>query len=135
MKFQLARTLAKEFSIRGIEVTKPAQETESIIDSLKISIHVPKVEDSQSFAVCFQIKVTTSTDESLEINCEYWAFFEGEQPLTQEFLDGPFTMINAPAIAYPYLRSFITTTLVSAGYPALYLPTVNFVELAKSQLD
>ena len=77
MKFQLARTLAKEFSIRAIEVTKPVQENESIIDSLKVSIHIQKFEDSQSFAVSFQIKVTTSADESLEIECDYWAFFEG----------------------------------------------------------
>lgn len=41
--------------------------------------------------------------------------------------------INAPAIAYPYLRSFITNALVSAGYPAVYLPTVNLVEIAKQQ--
>ena len=62
---------------------------------------------------------------------DYWAFFESEQELSAEFLESHFTKINAPAIAYPYLRSFITNVLVSAGYPAVYLPTVNFVEMAK----
>ncbi|WP_051168348.1 protein-export chaperone SecB [Marinospirillum minutulum] len=129
MKFQLVKTLAKELSIHSSNSTQLVVNTGLIIDSFKVSVRSSEVKESQGFAVCFQIKLTASLDVNLVISCEYWAFFEGEEPLSKEFLEGSFASINAPAIAYPYLRSFITNTLVGAGYPALYLPTVNFVEL------
>ena len=39
--------------------------------------------------------------------------------------------INAPAIAFPYLRSFLSILTMQAGYPPVMIPSVNFVEFAK----
>lgn len=133
MKFRLTKTLARNFSATAGEPSN-AKETESLaIEQLQISVRAPEQESPKSFAICFEIqaKALVSGGESLAIDCEYWAFFESEQPLNKEQINGPFTRINAPAIAFPYLRSFITNYLVNAGYPALHLPTVNFLELAK----
>lgn len=131
MKFQLVKTQAKEFSLKT-EDNDPSNTQQGLsINSLGVSLRLPELEEAKSFAICFHITATAIIEKQINIDCEYWAFFEANTPLTQEFLDGSFTTINAPAIAYPYLRSFITTLLVNAGYPAMYLPTVNFVELAK----
>lgn len=133
MKFQLVRTLAKQLLVTADEEGTPVSKRQLDIEQLRVNVRVPEQDCPESFAICFEIttRATLNESECLKINCEYWAFFESNQPLTAEFLDGPFTRINAPAIAYPYLRSFITTVLVNAGYAAMHLPTVNFVELAK----
>lgn len=133
MKFQLVRTLAKQLSVTAEEAGTSAAKRQLDIEQLQVSVRVPEQGSPQSFAICFEViaRATLDDSESLNINCEYWAFFESDQPLNDEFLDGHFPRINAPAIAYPYLRSFITTVLVNAGYAAMHLPTVNFIELAK----
>lgn len=54
--------------------------------------------------------------------------FEGSQeglPLDQ------FAQVNAPAILFPYLRETVSNLTARSGHPALLLPTVNFVELAR----
>lgn len=131
MKLQLVKTQAKEFLLqtKALEDIKPQQKIS--INQLNVNLSLPEEEGTTVFAILFKLEATAILEEQLCISCEYWAFFESDSPLTQEFLSSPFTSINAPAIAYPYLRSFITHSLVNAGYPALYLPTVNFVELAK----
>jgi preprotein translocase subunit SecB len=132
MKMTLAKTLAKEFSIKNLEPSHNLKESAELsLISLAVNVHVPNDTNAQAFAISFQVKAVFKGSEYLEIDCDYWAFFESEQELSAEFLESHFTKINAPAIAYPYLRSFITNVLVSAGYPAVYLPTVNFVEMAK----
>lgn len=131
MKFQLVKTQAKEFSLKTEDNDPSNTQQELSINSLGFSLRMPELEETKSFAICFHLTATAIIEEQINIDCEYWAFFEADTSLTQEFLDGSFTTINAPAIAYPYLRSFITTLLVNAGYPAMHLPTVNFVELSK----
>ncbi len=134
MKFKLVKTLAKNFSVCNAEEQFDKVEAPILsLNSLTVKVRVPSDKQAQTFAIHFKVDATLIVSECLSVKCDYWAFFESEQVLTQDFLDSHFTSINAPAIAYPYLRSFITNILVNAGYPALYLPTVNFVEMAKRQ--
>ena len=46
--------------------------------------------------------------------------------VTTETLADTFLQVNAPAIAYPYLRAYVTTICVNSGYTPLLLPPVNF---------
>ena len=134
MNFKLVKTIAKGFSLTSIEEpVNTKEEPELLLTSLEVAVRIPSDEQVRSFAINFTVDATLENIESASVKCDYWAFFETDQVLTQEFLESHFTSINAPAIAYPYLRSFITNILVNAGYPALYLPTVNFVEMAKHQ--
>lgn len=50
--------------------------------------------------------------------------------ITDKFKNGSFPAINAPAIAFPYLRSFLSIITMLSGYPPVMLPSVNFVEFA-----
>ncbi len=84
-------------------------------------------ESEKDFMVLFDIKLSTK-DGSL-INLEYAGFFEADQLITQEFMQSDFPIVNAPAITYPYVRSFISTLTVNAGMQAIILPTVNFKEI------
>lgn len=41
------------------------------------------------------------------------------------------SIVNGPAIMFPYVRETIADLTRRAGFPPLHLPPVNFVELAK----
>ena len=54
-----------------------------------------------------------------------------DKVLDEDFFNEAFARINAPAIAYPFLRAYIANLFVASGYDALMLPTVNFQALAE----
>lgn len=138
MKFQLVKTQAHRFGLQTQAINE-SQTNELQLHSLNVAVRVPEVEVNQEFAICFTLQATALADYKVNIECEFWAVFTSDEPLTAAFLDSHFTSVNAPAIAYPYLRSYISSSLVNAGYPAMHLPTLNFVErsqpLATSQLQ
>lgn len=133
MKFKLVKTLAKKISVNVIDVQEDQELPLGLsLDEMAVNTHVANEEIKKNFAISFQVKSKLNADEAVEVFVDFWAFFESDSELDDKFLNGHFTQVNAPAIAFPYLRSFVTNILVSAGYPAVYLPTVNFVELAKN---
>lgn len=133
MKFKLVKTLAKKISINIIDAQEEQELPLSLsLDEMAVNTHIANEAIKKNFAISFQVKSQLNADETVEVFVDFWAFFESDSELDDKFLNGHFTQVNAPAIAFPYLRSFVTNILVSAGYPAVYLPTVNFVELAKN---
>ena len=60
-------------------------------------------------------------------------YFKTEGAFRDDWLNSDFVRINAPAIAYPYLRSFISQYTLLSGQGAVVLPAVNFVALAEEQ--
>lgn len=59
---------------------------------------------------------------------DFVARFKSEDPITQEFKDSHFPRVNAPAIAYPFLRAFVNNFFINAGYNPVLLPTYNFTK-------
>lgn len=88
-------------------------------------------ESDREFMVLF--KIILHAKDGTAINLDYAGFFEAEEPITQKFMDSDFPIVNAPAILYPYIRSFISTLTMNAGMPAVILPTVNFQALANQK--
>jgi preprotein translocase subunit SecB len=87
-------------------------------------------EDETSFIVRFFITVC-SKEEEFKLDLEYIAFFSSDEPITEEFKNSHFPTMNAPAIAYPFIRSLINTITVNANLNPVILPTVNFQELVR----
>ena len=86
-------------------------------------------DNEKQFIVKFDVKLTS--DDGVSISLEYMGLFETEEKITKEFQEGKFVTVNAPAITFPYLRSFITTFTVNAGLQPVVLPTINFQALAE----
>lgn len=84
-----------------------------------------------SFIVKFELALKSKEGFSFFIN--YVAFFETDQEFDDTFKISHFPLENAPAIAYPFLRSFISTITVNAGYSPVLIPTVNFHALAEQK--
>lgn len=90
--------------------------------------------DDNSFIVKFSLNIS-SKKERYNLDLDYIAFFLAEDEITDDFINSHFPSINAPAIAFPFMRSYISTITVNSGLKPLILPTINFQELAKSQKD
>jgi len=85
-------------------------------------------EESNSFSLIFDV-VIKDKDFDLSINMLF--IFELDDIVTEEFKISDFPKINAPAIAFPYLRAFISNVTLQSGFEPVMLPSINFVELAK----
>lgn len=136
MKFTLAKTIVRTLSLQvgdEVDVEEGKSFEKPLFQVFEVTARYSE-EDSKSFVIVFNLEINLPElgDQSLQL--EFWAFFEADQDIDDEFRNSHFPKVNAPAIAYPYLRSFVTTFLVNAGYSPLYLPTVNFSAIsAQSQ--
>jgi preprotein translocase subunit SecB len=88
-------------------------------------------ENEQNFIVQFEIELHSPRGYTIALT--YIAEFESEDKITDEHHDSPFFSVNAPAIAYPYLRSFISFITLNSGFDTAILPTVNFQAIANEK--
>ena len=56
------------------------------------------------------------------------ALFEAHNVIDDDFKNSLLVKINAPAIAFPFLRSFITTVSVNAGFKPIIIPSINLTK-------
>ncbi len=80
----------------------------------------------KEFSVEFDIKIWQ--DDKISINSKAQSIFVTKEKMSEEFKKSNFTQINAPAIAFPFLRSFVQTLCVNAGIAPIILPSFNFAE-------
>lgn len=125
MQLKLKSNFVKELHI--IE-SEPSQDQRNKIqfdyETLK------NINDNQEFVVIFDFSLYS--DKGYQMNLKHSFTFECDEDLDEDFWNGNFHKVNAPAIAYPYLRAFVSTILLNAGLESVYLPSVNFVEMAKN---
>ncbi len=118
------------------DLTLRTSETGTQIDTAKndLNFEVGQFfpdEEQHIFGIGFKVAFER---EGVSIQTEMRFFFETDETITDDFKNGPFPAINAPAIAFPYLRSFLSILTMQAGYPPIMLPSVNFVEFAKNSI-
>lgn len=121
---QLAISLTNT-KVNNLIITQ--NDNECPVKDLKLSFknYFNKSED-KTFRLVFEIIVPHK--EGLIFNVEYEAIFITNEPIDENFMISPFTKINAPAIAFPFLRAYISTLMTLSGYSPLILPTINFSE-------
>ena len=84
------------------------------------------------FSIIFELKIRKAQEYIIETS--YETLFETSEDITNDFLTSDFTKINAPAIAFPFLRSFVSFLVLTAGYPPLMLQSVNFTKFDKDKI-
>lgn len=80
----------------------------------------------QGFVVQFDLKLTSYGRPPFTLTTKAVAEFETQSEVSEEFIMSTLVQVNAPAIAFPYLRSFISTITLNAGIPAIVLPAMVF---------
>jgi preprotein translocase subunit SecB len=102
-----------------------------ITDELKTTLNLKtgfSDDNNKIFSIIFTLKLI---NEEFQLEIEAIAHFGTIESINEDFKNSPFLKINAPAIAYPYLRAFISTLILNMGFSPVVLPTVNFVAMNK----
>lgn len=127
MKLKLLDYRVVNLNLESIEQDSSLTQQHNELD-LQVGQFYPEDKDNilgVGFLVSFK-------QDSYALRAEMRFFFETDDIITDEFKNSTFPVINAPAIAFPYLRSFLSTITMQSGYPPVMLPSINFVEFAKS---
>ena len=67
-------------------------------------------------------------NEIFDLKIEFLAIFGTSEKIDADFKKSTFVKSSSPAIAFPYLRSFISTLTLNAGLPPFILPAYNFTK-------
>ena len=106
------------------------ESSKSNVKSLSVFTKFPNSDsESRDFLVTFEIVLSLSQGYLLEI--EHSSIFTSNVNLDKKFQDTNFPKVNAPAIAYPFLRTFIANFLLNSGYEPIILPSINFTKFKK----
>ena len=126
MNIQLKEWKVKNlsFKINDIQIEKKTKK-----NSFNLSMgHFFSEENSKEFGIGFRINIK---DEEFNILMEMVFLFELDEDVDEKFKQSDFLTINAPAIAFPYVRSYISNLTLQSGFSPIILPSVNFVKLVK----
>ncbi len=126
MDLQLASTKVKKILLEEREI-------ESAENSFNFVVGA-SVENRNIFAVIFNLKISDER-ENYFLETIYEASFITSEEIDDSFMNSNFPKINAPAIAFPYFRAFISTITQQAGFNTVVLPSVNFVKFAEEMLS
>ncbi len=129
MNLQLAHTKVVKLNLNQTEIS-------SHEDGNDVSFKFVNAysEDSvKTFQVIFEMTLDISdisdSTSRAQLDIEYVALFEASDEIDEEFKESAFPRVNAPAIAYPFLRAFIGNFLLNGGYEPIMLPSINFQAL------
>lgn len=95
---------------------------------LETNNYFPQHENESIFGVRFKLKIVSNAFD-LSLKAVYH-FELIDEKITEEFKLSSFPKVNAPAIAFPYLRAFVSTLTLQAGLKTVILPSINFIRLA-----
>ncbi|ELU8564534.1 protein-export chaperone SecB [Vibrio alginolyticus] len=133
MNLQLLSTRATKISLDK-NIAKSKANTNDELKRLEMQLSNAFTEDeSKTFLVIFNIKI--EVDDNMLLEVAYEAEFELDNVVTDEFKNSSIPVVNAPAIAYPFARAFISNTLLNSGYEPVLLPSINFVTLHQKRRE
>lgn len=111
-----------------LSITKTAKQVK-VSDKKLFSINFETqydVNKDDVFAIIFDVEIKRLGD--FKLKCKYGVWFKTSMPIDVNFKSSDFPRINAPAIAFPFLRSLIATITLNSGFSPFIMPSINFVE-------
>lgn len=118
-KISLKETFVQNLSFKRKHSNEPTLETE-----VSISPYVNfDDEQEQVYMVMFDGKFENSL---FDLSLQFVAVFTTEAPIDEEFKTSDLVEVNSLAIAFPFMRSFLSTFTINAGIPPFILPAYNF---------
>lgn len=125
---RLRKVQFPDIHLRNNELYISQKKQEEIDYDLSYKILFNKT-NKKKFLIRFDLKLNNLEVKERIQSVVMTAFFESEIELDEETKNSDFIQLNSPAIAFPYLRSFVTTLTTLAGYVPIILPTINISRL------
>ncbi len=104
--------------------------TSKIKTSLDFTSSLINDDESNKFSINFCLELE---NKNFKFSVNAVAQFLTNESLDNEFLDSSFCYINAPAIAFPYIRAYVSNLTLNSGFNPVILPSFNFVNLHKEK--
>lgn len=99
-------------------------------NSMSFEVIYPE-QNPKDFFILFDIslmeKDKVEDDSEGLFSIKFLSHFECDKDIDDRFKKSDFPIVNAPAIAYPFVRAFVNNYFINAGYDPVLLPTYNFV--------
>lgn len=93
--------------------------------------HISQV-NSENKNLIKAVFIVTVTDKTKKFNLQVKAVADFEIiGVDEPEIYNSFVHVNAPAIAYPYLRAFISNIILQSGMAPIIIPPVNFTKPKK----
>lgn len=128
MQLKLTKTIVKKLQFNQTEIEENVEHKLSF----GLSAGWNKENPSNHFSVLFDFQLHDSS--GYELNLEFEGLFETEDVVDEEFMNSSWPQVNGAAIVYPFLRAFVSTLTINAGYDAAVIPSVNFQQMYSEQL-
>ncbi len=133
----MKQTPEQQYSIRLKDIFFPTVNlsvgeglTKKIGPELKVNLQFeisPYPGNSRIYQILFNVSVKNE-DTNFNLDVVSVAYFESNIDIDEHFLNSVFTKVNSPAIAFPFVRSFINTLTSNAGFHPVILPAYNFTQ-------
>lgn len=126
-------TKSSSFQFKGYRIERSVIDLKAVEigENFSISFNpkgiINKAESSFQLNLTIYIK---DKEDAINIEVSVVSFFVFDNQIAKNQLEKLFYM-NAPAIIFPYLRSYITTLTVLSGIDPIILPTLNLSALGK----
>lgn len=117
-KIFLKETFVQSLSFKRKHSNEPYLETE-----VSISPFVNFDEQGKEYKVMFKGNFENSL---FDLNLQFVTVFGTEEAIDEEFKSSELVRVNSLAIAFPFMRSFISTFTINSGIPSFILPAYNF---------
>ncbi|RRJ91467.1 protein-export chaperone SecB [Flavobacterium macacae] len=109
---------------------KATTSNKKISDTFKTTLNFDAFLNKEISSNHFSIKLSVILkSKGFNFSVNSIAIFQTDQQLDDNFINSPFCKINAPAIAFPFVRTFISNTTLNSGYDPVILPSFNFVKI------
>lgn len=109
---------------------KAATSNKKISDTFKTTLNFDALLNKEISGNHFSIKLSINLkSKGFNLSVVSVAIFQTDQLLDETFINSPFCKINAPAIAFPFVRTFISNVTLNSGYDPVILPSFNFVKI------
>lgn len=102
---------------------------EDIAKDISIQLNIStgfREDNDRNYIITFKLDIFSKESNDLDIKITASALFETESSMSDEFRDSHFVKSNSPAIAFPFLRSFVNTLTTNSGISPILLPSFNF---------
>lgn len=124
-----------EFKVTSLTLTLSGPNK---IDELNVFLEFDPVfysepEKSKEFSLNFHIKVYND-DNSFLVDLTALTFFKVNHPIDEDFKKSDWVIVNAPAIAFPFLRAYLSTITLNSGIRPVVLPAFNFTRMNPEKL-
>lgn len=100
------------------------QENDDNLFKLNVDRDFPE-DNSRKFSILFNFEIK---NEKFELEISSTFNFAVDEVIDEKFKISDFPRVNAPAIAFPYLRAYISNFTLQSGFNPVMLSSINFVK-------